>query len=160
LVSVWEQLHRLGRQIDRDSTEVPTWDGRLGAAVFAAMALARLHYEETWDLVAKEIRARWRYDGDLRQPAWVDERSADYDDFRKIKSMMEEEERQLGAAPHLAGLTARNIDLDRFYRNWALGLLLGLEGTAPASRHEQGRIDALVAIAQRAQDADGSFYPR
>ncbi|WBB53989.1 hypothetical protein [Verrucosispora sp. WMMD573] len=160
LVTTWDTLTRLGRSLNQRSAQDPTWDDNLGAAVFAASALHQLNHDEAWRAIAEWVRARWRY----QEPACVLPEpvgavTADFADFEEIRSSMAQEDTLLGAEPHLAGMIAGELDTDRMYRNWVLGLLLGFEGSAPARFRKQDRIDHLVEVAGRAQEADGNFYP-
>ncbi|MER5456038.1 hypothetical protein ABT008_14750 [Micromonospora sp. NPDC002389] len=160
LLTTWETLIRLGRSLSRRSVDDPTWGDNLGAAVFAASALHQLNHIDAWEAIAERIRDRWRYDDPERSlPEPVDGHTADYADFVEIQRSMAEEDALLGAMPHLAGLTAEGLDHGRMYRNWVLGLLLGFEGAAPSQHQDQDRIDLLVEMATRAQEAEGNFYP-
>ncbi|MEU8184478.1 hypothetical protein AB0B86_27325 [Micromonospora sp. NPDC049047] len=160
LLTTWEMLIRHGRSMRRQSAEDPSWGDNLGAAVFAASALVQLNHVESWQEIADKVRARWSYDApDCKLPEPVGGVTADYEDFVKIQESMAEEDAILGAAPHLAGIRADELDTDRMYRNWVLGLLLGFEGAAPAKYQDQQRIDLLIEVARRAQEDDGNFYP-
>lgn len=159
LLSAWQGLSLLGRHIDAATHHDATWGGNLGAAVFAANALAKLGYDDTWLLIATSVRDAWCYNGDpLPRP--VGGPSADYADFEEIKAMMRGEDDSLREAP--SGMKADEVSDDLFYRGWALGLLLGMEGTAPAKYRDQALIDKLVASARKAQAQEqfGNFHPR
>ncbi|MGV9214553.1 hypothetical protein ACTFTM_22055 [Micromonospora sp. RB23] len=160
LLSTWETLIRLGRSMRKRSVEDPSWGDNLGAAVFAASALSQLNHVDSWYEIAKGVRSRWSYDapGSLL-PEPVGGVTADHEDFVEIQQSMAQEDAILGPAPHLAGMTADELDTDRMYRNWVLGLLLGFEGAAPVVHQDQKRIDQLVEVARQAQEEDGNFYP-
>ncbi|MEU4532233.1 hypothetical protein AB0F49_28785 [Micromonospora ureilytica] len=160
LLSTWETLIRLGRSMRRRSAEDPSWGDNLGAAVFAASALSQLNHVDSWREIADKVRVRWTYNApDCKLPEPVGGVTADYEDFVKIQQSMAEEDGVLGAAPHLAGMRADEVDTGRMYRSWVLGLLLGFEGSAPAAYQDQKRIDLLIKVAREAQEDDGNFYP-
>ncbi|MFF5218647.1 hypothetical protein [Micromonospora sp. NPDC000442] len=160
LVTTWDTLTRLGRSLSQRSAEDSTWSDNLGAGVFAASALHQLSHDEAWQAIADWVRERWSYhDPGCALPEPVGAVTADFADFEEIQRSMAQEDALLGGAPHLAGMTADELDPDRMYRNWVLGLLLGFEGSAPARFRKQDRIDQLVEVAARAQEADGNFYP-
>ncbi|MBX7266137.1 hypothetical protein KIF24_08955 [Micromonospora sp. Llam7] len=160
LLTTWETLIRLGRSLSQRSADDPTWGDNLGAAVFAASALHQLNHDDAWWAIAERVRARWTYDAPgCTLPEPVGAVTADVADFAEIQRSMAQEDALLNGAPHLAGMTADEVDSDRMYRNWVLGLLLGFEGSAPARFRDQHRIDQLVEVAARAQEADGNFYP-
>ncbi|MFG1777556.1 hypothetical protein ACGFIG_14125 [Micromonospora sp. NPDC049048] len=159
LLTTWDTLIRLGRSLRERGRDDPSWGDNLGASVFAASALNQLNHVDSWWDIARVVRARWRYDADCALPEPVGGETADYQDFLEIQQSMAEEDVLLGPAPHLAGTTAEQLDTGLMYRNWVLGLLLGLEGSAPAQYQDQNRIDQLVAVASRAREPDGNFYP-
>ncbi|MEO3773436.1 prenyltransferase/squalene oxidase repeat-containing protein [Micromonospora sp. B9E7] len=160
LLSTWETLIRLGRSMRRRSAEDSSWGDNLGAAVFAASALSQLNHVESWHEIAKGVRQRWSYDAPgCTLPEPVGGVTADYEDFVEIQQSMAQEDSIFGPAPHLAGMTADELDTGRMYRNWVLGLLLGFEGAAPVVHQDQDRIDQLIEVAREAQEEDGNFYP-
>ncbi|MGC5289513.1 prenyltransferase/squalene oxidase repeat-containing protein [Micromonospora sp. DT231] len=160
LLSTWETLIRLGRTMRKRSTVDPSWGDNSGAAVFAASALNQLNHVDSWWTIAGVVRARWSYEApDHGLPEPTGDVTADYQDFVKIQQSMAKEDAILGAAPHLAGMRADDLDTGLMYRNWVLGLLLGFEGSAPAVHQDQERIDRLIEVAREAQDEDGYFYP-
>ncbi|GAA2344272.1 hypothetical protein [Dactylosporangium salmoneum] len=163
LLSTWETLDRLAAALERKVDEDPTWGDNLGAAVFAAIALAQLRPDDhdRWERIARPVRRRWQYlDPASRLPEPLGGVTADFTDFTEIAQRMRLEDELLAPLAHPSGMQADEVIQDTAYRHWALGLLLGLEGTAPAQHREQRRIDALVAMARRAQSTDGSFYPK
>ncbi|MEV4769409.1 ATP-binding protein [Micromonospora humida] len=160
LLTTWDHLGQLGKWLRRQTANDRTWGGNLGAAVFAASALAQLNHVDSWRQIAEVVRDTWRYDDpdqDLPVPAGAN--TEDHQDFVEIKAAMAEEDALLGPAPHLAGLTAEDLDTDLMYRNWVLGLLLGFEGSAPPEAHDEQRITRLVEMAEQAAEDDGNFYP-
>jgi hypothetical protein len=160
LLLTWDMLEQLGVWLERQCKTDATWGNNLGAAVFAAMALTRLHRGHLWLGVAGPIRGGWRYDGpDMERPELIGEPTEDFEDFEKIQEAMRVEDSVFGPKGHPSGMPADLFDKMKAYQNWALGLHLGLEGTAPADHREQTRIDDLIAVAGRAQETDGSFYP-
>ncbi|GIE99678.1 hypothetical protein [Paractinoplanes rishiriensis] len=161
LAPAWDLLHRLGDTLDAHCELDPSWGGNVGAAVFAAEALAELDHRAQWETVARYVRTSWRYDrpGVLPEPARG--RTSEYADFLEIARYMDIEDEQLVQA-HL-GLPpghelSDDIDLDRFHRTWMLGVLLGFEGSALSPT--PGR-DALIRTAdEECHPSLGYFYPR
>ncbi|MFG1917984.1 hypothetical protein [Micromonospora sp. NPDC048898] len=160
LLSTWETLIRLGRTMRKRSGDDRSWGDNSGAAVFAASALNQLNHVDSWWEIAGVVRPRWSYAAPgCKLPVPVGGVTADYEDFEEIQQSMATEDALLGAAPHLAGMRAEELDTDQMYRNWVLGLLLGFEGSAPAVHQDQERIDLLIGVAREAQHEDGYFYP-
>jgi hypothetical protein len=163
LLAVWQSLNLLVRRLDRMAMTDPTFGGNLAAAVFAAMALAKLGYLESWQRIAEVVRAKWSYDGptlpETVGPISDSKLAADLQDFPRIKASMRNEDEMLGGPGH-SGQPADKIVEEYFYRTWVLGLLLCLEGSAPGSLRDEDRLLQLFDKAKQAQDADGYFYPR
>jgi hypothetical protein len=146
---------RLIEQVHRD----PGWEDNSAAAAFACMALAQLDRPDTWERSAEAVRQRWSYDpaGDL--PSLRGEIvTAEFSDFERIRNAMEEADRRGDGSVWPAHLTGEQLDLDRMHRTAMLGILLGFEGTALSRDYE--RIEQLYHSAERAQEIDGSFYPK
>jgi len=159
LLIAWDLLGQLQRQLEKDSEKDPERGDLVGNAAFTAIALARLGSREAWTKVVDRLRSRWIYHTPPELPKTGDGvESKDFCQFSQIKSEMRAEDATLGAAPHLAGQRAEDIDLETFYRTWVLGLMLGVEGRAPVP--DQERIQNLYMIAKTAQDPVGYFYPR
>jgi len=155
LALCWERRRRLLHSLGQHYRDHGTWNDCIGADVFAAQVFA-----ETWDLpawraVAAHIRTRFRYGGPAL-PSSVDDLTSDYTDFPAIVQAMvgEETTRELRAGHERGG----EVDVDRFYRTWVLGLLLGFEGVALEPDPE--RLQQLLSIAAAEQDHRGGwFYP-
>jgi energy-coupling factor transporter ATP-binding protein EcfA2 len=161
LLATWNTAQQLAASLERRIDADPTWGDNLGAAVFAAMALARLRPDDTerWEKIASPIRARWRYGRELDRPEPVGQPTADFADFDEIQRQMEIEDQAFGTGGHPYDMRYYTFDRDKAYRNWVLGLLLGLESTAPARLREPARIRQLIELAGRACEPDGGFYP-
>ncbi|WP_306205004.1 prenyltransferase/squalene oxidase repeat-containing protein [Actinoplanes sp. RD1] len=153
----WELLYRLGEQLDRYCATNPDWDDNVGAAVFAAEALAELGHAEQWRRVAGFVRGRLSYDVPGELPRATGGPTLEEGDFARIQANMIAEDAFLGAR-WPAPLLGTGIDKARFHSTWMLGVLLGFEGSA--LERSPGRLDALLATAQRHCAADGHFYPR
>ncbi len=163
LLEVWQSVNRLVRRLDRMAVTDPTFGGNLAAAVFAAMALAKLGYLDSWRRIAEVVRAKWSYEG-LSLPETVgpisdSKLAADLQDFPRIKASMRYEDEMLNGPGH-SRQPADTIVEEDFYRTWVLGLLLCLEGSAPGSLRDEDRLLQLFEKAKQVQDADGYFYPR
>ncbi|WP_436523045.1 hypothetical protein [Actinoplanes sp. HUAS TT8] len=157
-----EMLEYLRFWLEQSTEEDPAWGDNLGAAVFAAMALTRLHRDEEWLRIATKIRERWRYDDPAQltlEP--IGANTEDFADFEEIAEQMRGEDELYGKAGHPSGMSWQEFDAEKekAYRNWALGLLLGLEGTAPLQYRDDNRIQHLVRMAARAQQRRGHFFP-
>ncbi|WP_433219089.1 hypothetical protein ACQP00_14245 [Dactylosporangium sp. CS-047395] len=162
LQATWDIVERVDATLEVLTRRDPTWGGTLGASVFAATAFIRHRPEEPdrWALIAGPIRAKWKYlDPIAVLPEPIGDPTTDITDFLHIVKRMENEDRLYSPDKHPSGMAAAGIQPRRAYQNWALGLLLGLEGTAPPEHRERARIEALVAMARRAQEIDGNFYP-
>jgi hypothetical protein len=159
LLTAWDLLGQLQRQLERDCEQNPTRNDLVGNAAFTAIALARLGSRERWADVVDKLRDRWVYDGSAELPRTQDGTdSSDFVHFTRIRAEMLAEDEQLRGAPYLVNQPGDAIDLPRFYRTWVLGLLLGVEGRAPVPDPDRTR--KLHAIAAAAQDPVGFFYPR
>lgn len=160
----WELLFYLGKTLDEHCRRDSGWGENVGAAVFAAEALAELGHHPQWEEVARFVRGRWRYDraGVLPEPA--DRPTSEAADFVEIARCMDIEDAYLNL-PDLGLIPAPDhegtdtIDFDRFHRTWMLGVLLGFEGTA--LHKAKDLTAALVETAAASCDPDdGFFYPR
>jgi hypothetical protein len=135
-----------------------TWNGNAGSAAFAAVALALLDQHEAWAATADYVRAQWSYATPPELPRYVGPApSADAGDFVMIQQAMRAEDGKTGALEQHLRLSAENIDIDRFYRTWMLGILLTFENTAVSDDGARGA--ALIRIAEHHQLANGAFYP-
>jgi len=160
----WELLFRLGETLDEHCRRDPSWGENVGAAVFAAEALAELGHHSQWEEVARFVRGRWRYDrpGVLPEPA--DRPTSEAADFYEIARCMDIEDAYLnlpniGRTPASGHEATDAIDLDRFHRTWMLGVLLGFEGTA--LHKAKDLTSAMIETAEASCDpVDGHFYPR
>ncbi|WP_159104696.1 hypothetical protein [Plantactinospora sp. BB1] len=163
LLSTWDLLEQLASYLERKIDEDPTWGDSLGAAVFAATALTRLRPDDTerWRKIAEPIRNRWQYENpEQRYPIPVGGTTDDFTDFTvHIAEAMRREDEILAQAGNPPEQPADQIDQMVAYQNWVLGLLLGLESSAPADFRDTTRIKQLVAMAERAQEPAGSYYP-
>lgn len=152
LARAWGSLGRLVHHIVAQVEADPTWGDNTGSSVFAAQALGELR-EDAWQPVGSFLRSRWRIAaGPTLEPA--PEPPRERIDFHEIREAMAEEERTVD---YPASQRAKNLDCDLMHRTWALGLLLGFEGRAPA--RNASRVSQLVAIAERTQLSNGAFYP-
>ncbi|GAA4606672.1 hypothetical protein BJY16_005946 [Actinoplanes octamycinicus] len=174
LAPAWDLLFQLGRSLDAHCDTDPTWGDNVGAAVFAAEALAELGHHRQWARVAGYIRDRWSYGRSPELPEPVQGQSREMTDFVEIQQSMAIEDslidgtflradrlqlvHPLGRTGGVAEMRGEAIDITRFHRTWMLGVLLGFEGSALDRSPE--RIEALVGSATQACDLDGSFYPR
>lgn len=160
----WELLFHLGKTLDAHCERDPSWGENVGAAVFAAEALAEIGHHRQWEEVARFVRGRWRYDrpGVLPEPA--DRLTSEASDFDEIAQCMDIEDAYLnlpsvGLTPDRGHESTDSIDFDRFHRTWLLGVLLGFEGTA--LHKAKDLTGALIATAEASCDPDdGHFYPR
>jgi transcriptional regulator with XRE-family HTH domain len=160
LLSAWDTSERIGTWLQRQTERDPGWGNNLGASVFAGIALARLNHDKDWLSIATALRDRWRYDDPhQRDPEPVEGPTSDLGDFSEIAGQMLLEDRAYGDEGHPSGMVAADFQPEKAYRNWALGLLLCLEGTAPLRYRDSGRINRLLAMAERSVERDGSFYP-
>ncbi|MBM2615857.1 hypothetical protein JIG36_09845 [Actinoplanes sp. LDG1-06] len=160
LLAAWERSEQLGDWLERRTRDDPRWGNNLGSAVFAAIALTRLNRESQWLSIAEPIRGHWRYDDpEKRVLDYVGEHTTDFADFDEIAVRMRIEDELSGRAGHPTGIPWDKFDREHAYRNWALGLLLCLEGTAPSESRDEQRIEQLLKLAERAAEPDGSFYP-
>jgi hypothetical protein len=156
LAMTWDQRTRLVRALAGHYLDGGTWNDCIGAAIFSAQVFAETNNAAAWRAVAEYVRRRFTYlDGPL---SVAGTRTADFADFPAIvdsMSIMDDEE----GCPDIPGWeAARRIDVDRFYLNWVLGLLLGFEGGA--LDYDPARTARLIQIAAAEQDPiDGSFYP-
>jgi len=154
----WDRVRKLERHLERLCAEDPKWHDNAGAAIFAALAMARMHKEAAWKPLAEFIRGRWSYEDPGELPAPIGDNTADYGDFPKIHAAMAAEDEQKAESGVDVREKAADIDLDRFYRGWMLGMLLCFEGSA---LHEDwGRVHRLQDIASKVQHPEGFFYPR
>ena len=156
LAMTWDQRARLGRALAAHYVKGGNWNDCIGAAAFSAHVFAETNDITSWRVVADYIRNRFHYDG-TALPAVVGDRTSDYADFPAIinaMSAMDKDDFTLLPGRELA----HDIDSERFYLTWVLGLLLGFEGSA--LDHDQARVDSLLAIAEVVQDEGGGwFYP-
>lgn len=154
LARAWSSLLILIGYLARQAEIDPSWSDNLASAVFAAQAFSAISHDH-WDKAASFVRSRWRTPskGDLPEP--IGPASSERVDFEEIRRAMEEEDALRGStAPWL--VPAASIDYDRLHRTWALGLLLGFEGTARVSDPEV--VTRLKESAATALQPDGSFY--
>ncbi|WP_030438075.1 hypothetical protein [Actinoplanes subtropicus] len=154
----WNLLFDLGTQLDDHCARDPGWGENVGAAVFAAEALAELGHHSQWQEVARFVRGRWRYDQPRVLPEPADQSTRESEDFVEIARYMDLEDAYL-SVPDL-GLGPANtdqIDFERFYRTWMLGVLLGFEATALHKADDLRR--SLVRTAEAQCQPEGFFYP-
>jgi hypothetical protein len=161
LLSTWDMSEKVVRWLETQTELDCAWKNNLGSAVFAASALAKLQHYDKWLKIATWVRSRWRYDDPaLMRPEPVGGLTTDAEDFDQIAAEMVSEDAAYAPDPHPSGIPATDFDPGKAYRNWALGLLLCLEGTAPLVHREPERIKQLLAMAARAADEEtGCFYP-
>lgn len=159
LARVWPHRGVLTRYLrDQALYRDRTWNSNAGSAAFAAVALALLDQHEAWAATADYVRAQWSYSTPLELPRYVGPTpSADASDFVMIQQAMRAEDGKTGASEQHLRLSADNIDIDRFYRTWMLGILLTFENTAVGDDGARGA--ALIRIAEHHQLANGAFYP-
>lgn len=154
LAQCWSSVRALVRHLSLQVGIDPSWGDNVASAVFAGEAFAELGMEEDWQATAGYIRNRWLVGESETLPRPSTPDTAESDDFREIQ-------RKMGEEDGLAGVTmvqaASTIDVDRFHRNWVLGLLLGFEGKALDV--DMDRLGKLREMAEHAQLPDGSFYP-
>jgi hypothetical protein len=158
LADCWNSLRVLVDLLKRQQVGDPTWGDNVASATFAAEAFGALGMRDEWSKTAEYIRSRWLYssptsDGHL--PMHSPGETAEFDDFREIVRAMREEDEIL---PPNEDDAADQIDVDRFHRNWVLGLLLGFESRALDGRRDL--VNALIAMAMASQEDSGAFYPR
>jgi hypothetical protein len=153
----WDLLFQLGETLDQRSDVDPTWGDNVGAAVFAAEALAELGHREQWSSVAGFVRRRWSYERPGELPEVRGEPTSEAQDFDEIRRCMVVEDQYFSMVrPPMP--PCDDIDFDEFHRTWMLGVLLGFEGTALDRSPEL--IDALKRTAAAVIHRDGYFYPR
>jgi hypothetical protein len=157
LARVWPHRGVLARNLRDQALERDhTWGGNVASAAFAAAALALLDEHGAWRAAADFVRGQWAYDTSHELPREIGAHpSADAADFVMLRRAMIAEDRQADSAR--SGPDAENIDFDRFYRTWMLGILLTFENTAVD--RDRTRTEALIRIADRHQLRSGAFYP-
>jgi hypothetical protein len=153
LAQSWTSLRALTRLLSDEVTADPTWGDNVASAVFAAEAFAALDLADEWAATARYVRTRWPVTSTVQLPRATGETS-EADDFVAISERMRAED-EIDLDPH--GLSAQDVDLDRFHRTWVLGLLLGFEGSA--LQPDPTRREMLIQVAQQVQLASGAFYP-
>jgi len=164
LLSAHETSEKVGHWLAKQTERDATWHDNLGSQVFAAVALARLHRDEgdrEWKMIADVVRRRWRYDDpDQVRLEPIGEVTTDFHDFEDIENAMRLEDAAYGEEGHPSGMNADDFNKDEAYRNWALGLILCMEGKAPLKYRDSGRIANLLRLAEKQSDWDGGFYPK
>ena len=157
LAMTWDQRARLVRALAAHYLDGGTWKDCIGAAVFAAQVFAETNNTHAWRAVADYVRTRFRYDG-KGLPVVVGDLTSDYADFPAIVKSMSKVEKGGGVASPTGWEQARDVDIQRFYLTWVLGLLLGFEGSA--LEHDPDRMEVLLRIAAAEQHpGSGWFYP-
>lgn len=152
--SLLRSVASLIRQLELAQEVDASWGGNIASAVFSGMAFS-WGSPRQWDRVASWVRSKVTVtETGLLFPIGPGAERADFD---LIRSAMQAEE---GSVPILPSHweQAATIDMDVAYRNWLLGLLLCFEGTA--ARPDRKRRAALLDLAARWAQSDGSYYPR
>jgi len=153
------RAHRLVRDLvtllDRLSNVDPSFGDNLASAVFAGSAMARVG-NDGWRRTAQYIEGRWALSANGELPTVAGSPPTERRDFEMIQQRMREEDARRGREAS-GSLTADNLDLDRFHRTWALGLLLCFEGAKPVP--DMLRLRMLKGIAEKDQAPSGAFYP-
>lgn len=157
LARAWESLliivDMVAKQTDSDSS----WSDNTASACFAGQALAEVAHP-LWKEIADYLRGRWKAPAKPGSFEYSDHAPAERIDFDEIRrTMKEEDDEAIQFGVQLSREDADSIDLDRMHRTWALGLLLGFEGTARDS--DTSRLRQLTECADAIQEPNGSFYP-
>ncbi|AGL18795.1 hypothetical protein [Actinoplanes sp. N902-109] len=157
LTASWDLLFRLGAELDAHCADDPSWGDNVGAAVFAAEALAELGHRDQWQRVAAYVRSRWRYDEPEVLPQPKGGPTQEEKDFKRIQRNMTIEDNFLGPRwePDMLG---EGIETTKFHSTWMLGVLLGFEGSA--LDRSPALLDALLRTAEKECHREGYFYPR
>ena len=154
LAKAWESLIILINYLAKQARSDSTWGDNTASSVFAAEALAEIGHD-AWKDIAGYLHGRWQISDDQQLIAPVGEPPSERIDFDEIQKTMADVE---ALVDEYAGEDlAANIDYDRMHRTWALGLILGFEGSARTPRAEE--LSRLKSIADAIQLPDGSFYP-
>lgn len=152
--SLLRSVASLIRQLELAQETDTSWGDNIASAVFSGMAFS-WGSPRQWDRVAGWLRSKVAVtETGLLFPLGPGAERADFD---LIRSAMQTEE---GVVPVLPSHweQAATIDMEIAYRNWLLGLLLCFEGTA--ARPDRKRRAALLDLAARWAQSDGSYYPR
>lgn len=160
LTRAWPHRGALIRYLkDQALVRDHTWGGNTASAMFAGVALALLDQPVAWKVTADYVRGQWDCGNTHELPVFVGARaSTDSEDVHvHILQAMRAEDVAAPQAGRRGWLSADDIDLDRFYRTWNLGLLLTFEHTA--LERDATRIAALKAVTGRVQLPNGAFYP-
>ncbi len=153
LVRLWTTLRMLLTALAEAGAKDPSWHDDTGSASCASRVLSEFNYDCAKAIVEFQ-RNRWSISqtNDLVPGLPPPNERKDFDEIRRC---MKEEESS-GPIPSYAE-TSDRLDFDRMHRNWALGLLLGLE--AAATNYSAIRLNSLKLIAEKTILANGSFYP-
>jgi hypothetical protein len=155
LAHCWTSAKILINHLSSLVKDDPTWGDNAASAIFAGEALAQQGLTQEWTLIANYVRSRWTLNPAARLPTYSNGiETADADDFKAIQVRMAEEDE---LDPDAYEMKAEAVDVDRFHRTWALGLLLGFE--ARAIHPDYHRIEQLRRMAAASQLPNGSFYP-
>jgi hypothetical protein len=155
LAACWERRRRLLDALATHYRDHGSWNDCIGADVFAAQCFAETWNLPAWHAVAAHIRRRFLYDNGTGLPTVVGPLTSDHEDFPAIRNAMAVEEGAHQSTP----ARAAELDVDRFYLTWVLGLLLGFEGIA--LEPDPIRLAQLLGIAAAVQDQRGGwFYPK
>ena len=155
LAKAWESLLILINYLAKQAKSDPTWGDNTASSAFAAEALAEIGHD-AWNDIAQYLHSRWEIPSTHQLIAPMGQPTSDRVDFDEIRRSMTDLESLVD--DYVGDDLAANIDFDRMHRTWALGLLLGFEGTARTPRSDV--MLRLKSIAEAIQNPDGSFYPR
>lgn len=152
----WTAVRSMSSYLARRAARDVTWGDNTASAVFAALSFAELGMRERWAESVDYVRSRWHYEAEAL-PSNRGAATAERVDFDEIRAAMAEQDARGGHGP--GGQSAAEVDLDRFHRTWAFGLLLLLEGRSAREQRDSANVDVLASASAAAQLPSGAFYP-
>lgn len=159
IVKVWQSLNSLVERIEHQQHLDHTWGKAPASAAFAAETLDEVGEGRRATPSLKYVASLWDIQNNRLVVAL--EGLSTTNDFRKIRGLMAEQDRDMKRDGPLPWSKASDIEMERFHRTWLMGVFALAEAVTVRSNTATGtgRLDSLVGEIEGSALPSGAFYP-
>jgi SAM-dependent methyltransferase len=153
LIDIWKSMDSLINRINEQQRIDHTWENNLESAAFAIEALCALGKQGLAKPSIEFMRRYWSLNNGRIE---IKSGTSEKDDFIKIKSYMEEEDKRFNVKSIKREL-AGEINFDKFYQTWIQGFILCAE--AAYKEKSADELQKLAIAVENSITDNNFFYP-
>ena len=149
LVEIWDAFNAVLERMEHQQSIDSTWGNTPSSAMFAVKTFNEIGKSEFAKKSLEFLRKHWKINK-RRLEVNLAGLSTQYD-FENIRLAMEKEDTEKTPKK---GMSAKDVNIDRFHQTWILGLILCAEAAVNSSQQNK-----LADLVEAQQLDNGAFYP-